>query len=267
MDNQLVIMFLFWPAVVVSCGLLNMLGSWTFSWSELIFDYFIGVLAGYFLFMGVQPDANAAYGFFFVFSHGFLGLLYFVSEGFRGNFSSPETFFLAMAGIRLGGTIYCALLDRASAAIGAKLAPGPFFFSFLLAPVKLLFSSITSSVGFLIFIVGAIRAGVSKGNAGFAGGVFFTEFSPGGTDYYATTVGFTVHTWKGDCPFKHELYHTRQYIYMCDWLMPFWVVGMLWGVISAAIAKGTSVSYSLAIGADGKKEVGNPLEVAAYHLG
>jgi hypothetical protein len=266
MDNVFIVMFLFWPAVVLLCAGLNMLLSWTFSWSELVFDYFIGMLAGYFLFVAAQGSPDGAHSFFFVFSHGFLGLLWLTSEGFRTSFESPATFLWTMAGIRLGATLWAAAWDHVSVALGAKLSPGPFFFSLVVAPAKWLFSSITSAFGVLIWIAGAIWAAAGSGKAGFAGGVLFTEFSPGGGGYYATTVGFTVQTWNGNCPFKHELYHTRQYIYMCDWLMPFWVVGMLWGVISAAIAQGTSVSYALAIGADASKEVGNPIEVAAYHM-
>jgi len=266
MDNQYVIMFAFWPAVVLLCAGINMLVSWTFSWSELVFDYFIGVLAGFFLFAGTQPDPGGAVGFFLVFSHGFFGLLWLVSDGFRAAFDSPATFFWTMAGLRLGCTLWAAAWDHVSVALGAKFAPGPFFFSLVVAPAKWLFSSVTSAFGILIWLAGLIWSFAGSGKAGFAGGVLFTEFSPGGGGYYATTVGFTVQTWNGNCPFKHELYHTRQYIYMCDWLMPFWVLGMLWGVISAAATSGFSVSYALAIGADSTKEVGNPLEVAAEHM-
>jgi len=150
--------------------------------------------------------------------------------------------------------------------LGAKLAPGPFFFSLLLFPVKVCFAWVTGGIGFLIWIVGVIWAAAGTGKAGFAGGVFFDEFAPGAGDPPATTLGFTIHTWSHDTPFEHELYHTRQHIYMSDWLIPFWCVGLLWGVISAAIAKGFTVSYHLAVGADKAKEVGNSIEVAAYHI-
>jgi hypothetical protein len=65
-------------------------------------------------------------------------------------------------------------------------------------------------------------------------------------------------------PFKHELYHTRQYIYMSDWLIPFWCLGCVWGVISAASSSEHEVSADLAFGADG--DIGNPVEVAAHRL-
>jgi hypothetical protein len=168
--------------------------------------------------------------------------------------------------IRIGATLWCALWDRVSVMLGAELAPGPFFFSLLLFPVKACFAWITGGIGFLIWIVGMINAIASTGKAGFAGGVFFDEFKPGAGSYHATTLGFTVHTWFGDTPFQHELYHTRQYIYMSDWLIPAWCVGILWGLISAAIASGTTVGTQLAFGAHASKEVGNPIEVAAYHI-
>jgi hypothetical protein len=133
----------------------------------------------------------------------------------------------------------------------------------VVAPAKLPFAVVTGSVGLLIWLGGLFWTILGKGKAGFAGGVFFTEFDPSNSTYYATTVGFTVNTWQGATPFRHELYHTRQYIYMCDWMIPFWLLGTLWGLISTAIA-GLTVTPSSAFAARSKPEVGNPLEVAAY---
>ena len=263
MKNQYVIAFLFWPGVVLVCALLNMLFTWTFSWSELIFDYFIGVLAGWFLFAGTEKDPHAVNSFFLFFSHGMFGLLWWVSSAFRAAFSTPEMFFWTMAIVRIVATIWCAAWDHLSVHLECKLEPGPFFFSFLLLPVKASFAWITSGFGFLIWIAGAFNAKFGDGKAGLAGGLFFDEFSPGGTKgSKATTLGFTVHTWIGNMPFKHELYHSRQYIYMSDWLVPFWCAGILWGLISSAISD-TKVSP---FKADKTKEVGNPIEVAAYHI-
>jgi hypothetical protein len=278
MDNQYVIALAFWPAIVLLCAGSNMLLTWTFSWSELIFDYFIGVVAGWFLFAGTQAHPDGATSFFFVFSHGFFAVLWWAVDSFRTSFSKPETFFWTLAVIRIGATLWCAAWDHLSVKLGARLAPGPFFFSlFILTPVKVCFAWITGGIGFLIWVAGVVwaigtntearkNAGDTMGKAGVAGGVFFTEFAPGPSSPYATTLGFTMHTWYGNTPFEHELYHTRQYIYMCDWLIPAWCVGILWGIISAAIAKGFNVSYHLAVGADASKEVGNPIEVAAYHI-
>lgn len=266
MDNKYVIAFLFWPAVVLLCAGINMLVTWTFSWSELIFDYFIGVLAGWFLFSGTQANPDSASSFFFIFSHGFFAFLWWAAGSFRAMFSKPENFFWAMAGIRLGATLWCALWDRLAVSLTATFAPGPFLLSLLiLAPVKFCFAWVTSAFGFVIWLAGLVKAIGSTGRVGFAGGVLFDEFAPGAGAYKATTLGFTVHTWLGNIPFRHELYHTRQYIYMCDWLVPFWLVGMLWGVISAA-ATGTAISTAVAFKADTTREIGNPIEVAAYHI-
>ena len=261
MDNVVFVTLVFWPAVVLLCAGINMLISWTFSWPELIFDLFIGFLAGYFLYAGAQPDPHAAVSFFFVFSHGVAALAWTLTGGFMDR---PENFLWAMAGLRLGATVWAAAWDYVSAALGARLGWAAFGFSLVVAPVKMAFSIITSAVGVLIWLGGLAWAIFGKGKAGFAGGVLFTEFGPGGGGFHATTVGWTMHTWHGNTPFRHELYHTRQYIYMGDWLIPFWCLGTIWGVVSAAISSSHSVSAQLAFGASG--DVGNPIEVAAYRL-
>lgn len=46
MDNFFVLAFVFWPVVVLLCAGINMLATRTFSWSELVFDYVIGLLMG-----------------------------------------------------------------------------------------------------------------------------------------------------------------------------------------------------------------------------
>ena len=265
MDNPYVLSLLFWPAVLLVCAGINMLVTWTFSWSELIFDYAIGVVVGVVFFVGTQSNAGGAELFFLVFSHGLFGLLWAASDGFQQSVGSAETFCWMLAGVRVGATLWSAAWDRVSSLLGAKLDWGPFFFSLLVAPAKLPFALVTSAIGLLIWLAGMFWAIFGSGKAGFAGGVFFAEFSPGTSGHHATTLGFTVHTWFGNTPLTHELYHTRQYIYMCDWLIPFWVLGTLWGLISAAAAKLT-VSPAVAFGADSAKKVGNPIEIAAYHI-
>jgi hypothetical protein len=260
-DNMLFIALVFWPVVVLLCAGINMLISQTFSWAELIFDLLIGFVAGYFLYAGTQPNPDAVVSFFFVFSHGLLALVWTLTGGFL---DKPEDFFWAIAGLRLGATLWAAAWDYVSVALGAQLGWGAFFFSLVVAPVKMMFSLVTSAVGLLIWLAGLAWAIFGKGKAGFAGGVLFTEFAPGAGGYYATTVGWTVHTWNGNTPFKHELYHTRQYIYMGDWMIPFWCLGTIWGVISAAISSSHSVSSDLAFGASGN--VGNPIEIAPSKL-
>jgi hypothetical protein len=270
MDHIGVVGFLLWPGVVLVCALLNMLVSWTFSWSELVFDLLIGMTAGALLFLGTRPDPSGAEKFFFVFSHGFFGLLWSSVDSFKTSFSDPEQFIWFMAGIRVGATLWCAAWDWLSDVIGADLGVGQVFFSLLLFPAKFPFALITGSIGFLIWIVGMIYAIASKGKASFAGGCFVDQFDPTAGGEHSTTFGWVIHTWHGTTSFRHELYHTRQYIYMGDWLMPFWVVGCGWGAISAAIKKangpkGTTFDSHLIIGAHkGDIHAGNPIEVAAY---
>jgi hypothetical protein len=263
--------FLLWPGVVVGCGLLNMLITWTFSWSELIFDLLIGMVAGVFLFLGTRPSPHPAVSFFFVFSQGFFGILWVGAHWFRDAFSSPDHFIVMMAVMRLGATVWCAAWDRLSVSIGADLSVGGVFFSLLLFPAKWPFGFITGGVGFLIWIVGLIYAIASSGAASFAGGCFVSQFDPNRAgDDYSTTFGWCIHSWYGKTSFRHELYHTRQHIYMGDWLMPFWVLGCLWGAISGAIKAAvdhTSFDAHLVIGATkGDIHAGNPIEVAAYQL-
>ena len=286
MNNVWVITLLFWPGVVVLCAGINMLISWTFSWQEIILDLIIAVLAGYFLYAGAHhagghPGLHGVEAFFLVFSHGVFGWIWASSAAFRKAVGDPTTFIWMMAGIRVGATLWTAALDRASVEIGAKLDAGPFFFSLLVAPAKLLFSLVTSAVGMVIWVAGVFWAiiaaiirktkegkpGATPGpeaHAGFAGGIFFTEFKPGPEDPYATTLGFTVHTWYGNTPLRHELYHTRQYIYLSDWLIPMWCVGLLWSLIAQAIdvakKRISSVSFYQATGP------GNPIEIPAYKL-
>ncbi len=199
MDNVVFVTLVFWPAVVLLCAGINMLISWTFSWPELIFDLFIGFLAGYFLYAGAQPDPHAAVSFFFVFSHGVAALAWTLTGGFMDR---PENFLWAMAGLRLGATVWAAAWDYVSAALGARLGWAAFGFSLVVAPVKMAFSIITSAVGVLIWLGGLAWAIFGKGKAGFAGGVLFTEFGPGGGGFHATTVGWTMHTWHGNTPFR-----------------------------------------------------------------
>ncbi len=177
MDNVLVITLVFWPVVVLLCAGINMLVSRTFSWAELIFDLLIGVVAGYFLYAGAQSGAQGVVSFFFVFSHGMLALIWTLTNGFM---DKPADFFWAMAGLRIGATLWAAAWDNVSVALGAKLHWAPFLFSLVVAPVKMMFALATSAIGLLIWLSGLAWAIFGKGEAGFAGGVLFTEFGPGG---------------------------------------------------------------------------------------
>lgn len=265
--SEAVVMWLFWPGVVVLCGLINMLTSWTFSWSELIFDYAIGVIAGWALFAGVTTS-NAVADFFFIFSHGPFAILWELSDDFKRTFSNADAVFLTLAVIRIGSTAAAGLLDRVAVAIG-HTSGWAILLSIVLAPIKMANATITGAVGLLIWFAGLINA-ASGGKVYWAGGMLMTEFKPGGGRYWATTVGWTIHTWVGNCPFAHELYHSRQYIYMGDWLIPFWLVGCLWGGVTALIeaaSPSTRFDKHLMIGArHGNMHVGNPIEVAAHQI-
>lgn len=265
MNNVYLLSFVIWPGVILICAGINMLVSWTFSWSELVFDYLVGVLSGYFLFAGINKEPQGVEIFFFVFSHGLFAFIYALSEGFREMLSDPVNFIWLMVGLRIGATLITAALDHLSVLLRAELGVGQVLFSILIAPAKLPFALVTSAFGFLIWIAGIFWAIFSSGKAGFAGGTFFTEFSPTGSGYHATTLGWTIHCWYGTMPFKHELYHTRQYIYLSDWLIPFWCLGIPWGLASAAIHDDYKASLKYAFGAAKEDEVGNPLEVAAKH--
>ena len=257
-----------------------MLISWTFSWSELIFDYFIGVVAGWFLFTGTEPNPHAAT----------LVLLRFLARttsartlvgtpiAFREWFSKPENFFWAMAWNSRRGDCLVRRVGSSFRLSGRQIFAWALLFFLCSVSCKSQLRLVHQRSGISDLARGSglgarysnnedrKKPGETMGKAGFAGGVFFDEFDPGTGDPPATTLGCTVHTWSCDTPFKHELYHTRQYIFMGDWFIPFWCVGLLWGIISAAIAKGEDVSYLHTVGAHKTKEIGNPLEVAAYHM-
>jgi hypothetical protein len=101
----------------------------------------------------------------------------------------------------------------------------------------------------------------------------YVEWNPKTADARATTLGATFMVWNGkakDVVF-HELYHTRQYMYLHDWLIPFWLFGGLWGLISAAIHNATLPKGTPGVdvlchfsAASHDQERGNPLERAAY---
>jgi hypothetical protein len=68
-----------------------------------------------------------------------------------------------------------------------------------------------------------------------------------------------------DSIIDHELYHSRQYIYLHDWLTPTWLLGGIWGLFSARAA-GKSVTFEFFSAASNSRELGNPLERAAYRI-
>jgi len=273
-DNTALLVLLVWPGVVVGCALLNMLISWTFSWSELVVDYLIGIIIGASFVAGTDVDASGLANFFLTASHGLVGLLKWLGAD---SLADPETMFKWSAGLMAGATVYSAALDHGSVAIGHDT--GAPFFSILLLPVKLTFAIFTTIVGLLIMVVGMIARGAKdeaddNGDDWFAfiGGSLF--FSWGNDGLHATTFGWVVNVFESTIAdvMEHELYHSRQYIYQHDWLGVFYFTfGALWGLISSAIegqSDGKSFDSSFAFRAevDGGTEVGNPIEAAAYRL-
>ncbi len=263
----LMILFL-WPAILISATLLNMLISWTFSWSELIFCYLAGIVIGAFFMVGTEPDAPDIIMFFLTFSHGFFGLLAWTgSEAF----ATRETLLFWSAGYMLVGVVLSALLDRVTVTIGTSMNIAGGLLSILQIVIKAPFTLMTSAISFIIFfLISGIWVSLFKSTArlGFLGGAPYIEWNYGGANSFATTLGITINTWKGDLApiLGHELYHTRQYMIFRDWFIPFWLLGGIWGWISAAVSTEPWSSTYFFV-AHPSKEIGNPLECAAYHSG
>ena len=272
------LLLLYWSVVTVVAAALNMRVSDTFSWSELAFDAAIGAIHGAALYAGTRPDAGAAAQLALVASHGVPGWLAVSSAGFGpGQATTPadlSSLCGALGAFRIAATLWAAGGDRLAASLGPRADTASLAVSLLVAPAKLPFALVTSAVGLLIWIGGAVWAAARQPldeaegpRVGFASGVFFTELWPTARGYHSTALGWTVHTWFGRTPFRHELFHTRQYIYMSDWLVPFWILGALWGLISARIA-GLPADARAAFAAypDRTREIGNPIEIAPYRL-
>jgi hypothetical protein len=265
MDNVFLLALLIWPLVVILSALANMLISWSFSWQELVLNYLIGMAIGICFYYGTNgpPDQiGGAAHFFLTVSLGFFGLLNWAGvEALRdpGNLFWASSVSVVLATILSGG------LDRlAIHAIGRTPSVGNTLLSIVTFCVKIPFALITTVVGTLIGIVGAIVAATKPtGGFGFIGGVFYSQWGLPGS--FATTFSSYVNVWQGPAAdvIDHELYHTRQYIYMQDWLgVMYFTVAAVWGLISSA-ASG-SFDASRAFNAVG--DVGNPIEVAAYKL-
>jgi hypothetical protein len=269
-DTLLAVIFILilWPTVIVVAALLNMLISWGFSWSELVIDHLVGVLMGVFFSMGVLGDVRWYDHLLLTLFHGLPGLLKWVGLGFM---SSPWVVFAFSASLILGATIVAGLLDLATRALGSTMSVATGFISFLTWLIKAPFTLITPAIGLLIGIVGII-VGAAMGNKvkfNFLGGAMFFEMGFGTSGEFATTFGWVTNVWRGHISnvVDHELYHTRQYIYLRDMLGVFYfTIAGLWGIISSAIVAAVDKTKSFDIEhyfkADG--DVGNPIECLAY---
>lgn len=260
-DSLALMAFVLWPAVVIVAALLNMLLAWTFSWSELVIDYLVGVLIGVCFHFGTVGEVSGIEHFFLMVSTGLFGLLKWVGVG---ALADPQTLFLVSAGSVVGATLLTGALDHATLALGTRMSVGGGFLSALTLPFKAPFALVTTAVGLVIGLIGVIVGLANRrGGFGFLGGVFYFEW--GYPNIHATTFGAVVNVFAGRMSdvLGHELYHTRQYIYLHDWLGVFYfTVAGLWGLISAAIAKDFSTRYYYA--AHTSREFGNPIETVPY---
>ncbi|PKM44475.1 MAG: hypothetical protein CVV05_12085 [Gammaproteobacteria bacterium HGW-Gammaproteobacteria-1] len=263
-DNVALVALVLWPAVILIAALINMLFAMTFSWSELVIDYLIGVVIGVCFYFGTTGQVSGIEHFFLMLSTGLFGLLKWAGVD---ALADPQVLFLVAAGSVIGATLLTAALDYAALALGTTMSVGGGFLSAFIFLLKAPFAMVTTVVGLVIGLIGVIVGLVNgKGGFGFLGGVFYFEWGRGGPgDVHATTFGSVVNVFAGKMSsvMAHELYHSRQYIYLHDWLGVFYfTVAGLWGLISSAAAKNFSVYYFYA--ADRAREYGNPIETVAY---
>jgi hypothetical protein len=248
MDSYALVALVLWPATVLLAALLNMLVSWTFSWGELILDALAGFLIGSVFYVAYDGRPDAAVSVLLVLSHGLFGVLHVAGVGLVAD---PKDAFLLSAFWTVLGTTLSGALDRGAVALGAEGGVGGFFLSLLIFLIKAPFALVTSSVGLLLWLIGLFRSLAPGGKVGFAGGIFWAEWNNTSTSgEWTTSFGVAVHSWKNafSLAMAHELYHTRQYIYLRDWLMPFWVLGE----VVRLIARNSNKA--------------NPIEAAAYNL-
>jgi hypothetical protein len=232
-----------------------------FTWSELIFDGLAGLAIGLCYVLGSEPRAGFPAQLFLVMSHGLPGLL------FLGGALDKTALLWTSLAMVVSSTVIAAALDHAALAIGKSRSVGGGLFSGLVFLFKAPFSLVTSAAGLLFVLVGIIRAAVSPNcRIGFLAGMLYVEWDTSNGMTSATTVGFTVQVWSGQFErvIEHELYHSRQYIYLHDWLVPAWLLGGIWGLISSAAAGQPSLRCFQAAKPD--REIGNPIERAPYRL-
>lgn len=266
MDNPALQILLLWPTAVIACALLSMAIWKTFSWSELIFDHITGIVIGAIAVAALAPGASPAVKFMLLPSHGLIGLLHLA--GVKA-LADPVTFFWASSLCMLGATVLGAALDHAAVAIGPEPGAGSILLAVLMLPLKMCFAPLTTGVGLLFFLVGAVRALFPNGSVGFAAGVVYVQWDTSDKSYSAaTTLGGTVQVWRGELKhlMDHELYHTRQYIYLHDWMIPMWLLGGIWGLISSAVADPEVKLKCFQAARKGQKGIGNPIEAAAYNI-
>jgi len=262
LDNFFLCAFIFWPLVIVIAALLNMAVSMVFSWSELVLDSVVGIIVGTCFYFGTAKHLGGAAQFILVFSQGISGILHWAKVH---SFDMRSSLFLVSSIWIIASTFLAAALDRAAVAIGKEMSVGGGLFSILNWACKFPFALTTTAVGLLFFIVGIFRSIGANGRIGFLAGVAYVEWDTTGSGS-ATTIGGTVQIWNGkfETLIEHELYHTRQCIYLHDWMIPMWLVGGVWSLISSAIDG--NVSFGCFKAARHDRELGNPIECAPYRI-
>ena len=265
MDSTVLQVLVLWPVAIVITALVSM-GIWkTFSWSELILDVIVGMVIGGLTAAAFAGGAGGGVRAMLIPSHGLIGLLQLTGVL---HIQTLSGFFLVSALGAFGATLLAACLDHAAVKLGPDNSAGSIVLAIFMLPLKLTFAPLTTGVGLLFFLVGAVRACFPDGRVGLAGGVLFVEWSQGGNVSMATTLGGTVQIWKGSFSalIDHELYHTRQCIYLRDWMIPFWLVGGIWGLISAGVADKKFETTCFRAARKGQGGIGNPIEAAAYNI-
>jgi hypothetical protein len=252
-----------WPLSIVITAVVCMAIWRAFSWTELIFDAIAGVVIGAITVAAFAEGAGPGVRWLLIPSHGLIGLLQFTGAI---EIATLSGFFLVSALSVFGAAVLSAALDHAAVKLGPRSAGGTVI-GILMLPLKLTFAPLTTAVGLLMFLAGAIRSFWPNGRIGIAGGELFVEWSQGGTAS-AVTLGGTVHIWTGSFAdlIDHELCHSRQYIYLRDWMIPFWLLGGIWGLISSAVADKRTSLHCFAAARPGHKGIGNPLETGPYNI-
>lgn len=180
-DNVWLLAFLIWPAVIIGAALLNMLVSWTFSWSELVMDYLIGVVIGVCFYFGMNGEVIWLEHLLLMVSLGLFGLLKWVGVSY---FADPQTLFLWSV-VSIGIAVpLTGRLDRATVAIGDStvgIKVGRGILSFFIWILKAPFTLITPGVGLLVGLIGLIVGAINHNlGFGFLGGIFYFKWGLSG---------------------------------------------------------------------------------------
>ena len=155
-DNVWLLAFLIWPAVIIGAALLNMLVSWTFSWSELVMDYLIGVVIGVCFYFGMNGEVKWFEHLFLMVSLGLFGLLKWVGVSY---FADPQTLFLWTVvsigiAVPLTGGLDWATVEIGDSSGGRRVGRG--ILSFFIWTLKAPFTLITPAVGLLVGVIDLI---------------------------------------------------------------------------------------------------------------